>query len=107
MIKAIALLLSFSLLAACTGKPMFYTDVEILSIQQVTPNETEIIFRTQLESLYHCPGVLVENLAPEFVRCSINDKCKVDFQAELQTDGTSKVLIPGIAEQIKARIKPD
>lgn len=86
---------------------MFYTDVEILSIQQVTPNETEIIFRTKLESLYHCPGVLVENLTPEFVHCSINDKCKVDFQAELQTDGTSKVLIPGIAEQIKARIKPD
>ena len=59
-------------------------------------NTLEITYRTKLETLYYSPGIIVKHdnndLILTFVRCSINDACKVDIKSTIK-DGNNHILL--------------
>lgn len=80
------------------------SQIEILSVNEVSPASTEVTYQPMLESMYYCPGAKVRQEGGRtkisFVRCKIKASCSVDVNAEKLDDGEWKVIIPAEPKRI-------
>jgi len=86
------------ILSGCKELGMEYNSdkITIVSVEQ-NANKVKVSYRTIMETLYFCPGVLVKetakNISVVFVRCGIKDECPVTLKAQQGEDGIDIVEI--------------
>ncbi|PWV59758.1 hypothetical protein C7443_10911 [Plasticicumulans acidivorans] len=71
-------------------------DIEILAAQPLASDTTRLVYQPLLESLFYCPGAVGERKDGRekitLVRCSIHERCAVDFAAKAVEHGFELVL---------------
>lgn len=86
----------FVLVSGCS-KHQYRADEVVIHAEGFTDSGIQLWFETPPETLYYCPGVLLEYNGPEvqfwFVRSHINQSPKVDAKTEYR-DKKAYVVIP-------------
>lgn len=101
-----AILMMTISLSACedTMKQYKKENLNIVSVEQHSTGDTEILYQVILDSMYYCPGVTLRSHSDRqeisFVRCGIDKKCHVDVRAEQAGPGQWKIRIPAPAANI-------
>lgn len=96
-ILSMALILT-PLAAVCAETIDHYkkADIGIITVQPLASNTTKLVYQPLLESLFYCPGAVGERQDGRekitLVRCSIHERCAVDFPAKAVERGFELVL---------------
>ena len=86
------------ILSGCKELGMEYNSdkITIVSVEQ-NENKVKISYRAIMETLYFCPGVLVnetaDNIEISFVRCGIKSECPVTLKAQQGEEGIDVIEI--------------
>lgn len=94
-------------LIGCTHAMTFYSKDQVESVELISAQggQHKVLFRPMLESLYFCPGAIVQetstNQEVRLVRCSISQDCKVDIPAERLQDGSLSISLKASQKPVK------
>lgn len=114
--KAISFIIVSLFLISCEDKNMdtYQKDqINEISIVETVDGSLKLTVTPILETLYACPGILIKHekdaVMVEFVRCRINDNCRVDVKANTDPDspGSYNIILSNDEKPIKINYHSD
>jgi hypothetical protein len=110
MYRVFLLILMANLLISCKTKDMNTyqkNQIDELSVMKLTDSTLLLTIRPIMETLYSCPGVIIEENSNEIIvsiiRCRINKKCTVDISSthDPMNPGSYNIILPSTDKPIK------